>query len=60
MLSEKVRAEVEQGIAEFVEVFPSVWHQLFEKCVKEGFSEEQAMDLVKTYILSQNAYGIRP
>lgn len=30
--------------------FPPYWWKLYSNLVKEGFSESQAMDLLKTYI----------
>ena len=60
MLNDKQRSDLEQAIAGMREVFPSSWRQLYEGCIEEGFTEKQSMDLVKTYILSQNPFGIRP
>ena len=60
MLSPKQRSEIEQDIATMRDIYPRTWRQLFLGCVKEGFTPAQSMDLVKTYILSQNIVGIRP
>lgn len=57
MLDDKVRAELDQSRAAIIEVFPSIWRGLYLACVKEGFSELEAMELVKTYILSQGNNG---
>ena len=59
MLDPKRQAEFDQGVEAMGEVFPAMWCKLFEKCKEEGFTEQQAFDLVKTYILSQNPNGIK-
>lgn len=44
--------EYDEAQTFLVDRFPSLWKGLFRNCVKEGFTETQAMDLVKAYILS--------
>ena len=58
MLDAKVRAEIDQSFEMMVEIFPPLWRGLFEGCREKGFTEEQAMELVKTYILSQGSNKI--
>jgi len=58
MLDPKMAAEIEQGVAAIRELFPPVWRALSQECLKEGFTEAEAMDLVKTYILSQAPNGV--
>jgi len=60
MLDDKIRSEVEQAQAAMVELWPSLWRQLFLRNIEEGFTEGQSMDLVKAYILSTNVHGSRP
>ena len=60
MLDEKMQAMVEQAQATMVEMWPPLWKQLYQKCMKEGFNENQSMELVKAYILSTNIHGSRP
>jgi hypothetical protein len=60
MIDDKKRSELEQSIAAMRELFPHCWRALYDGCISENFSEAQSMDLVKTYILSQNPHGIRP
>lgn len=55
MLDAQKRQALEQALAELTEVFPSLWWQLYTGCREQGFSAEQAMDLVKTYIMSRGA-----
>lgn len=60
MLDDKKRAEFEQSNAAMAEIFPSLWKSLFDGCVKQGFTEVEAMQLVKTYILGQSSGGVKP
>ena len=58
MLDDAERANYEQAEALLVELFPPLWRQLYDGCVKQGFTEEQSLALLKAYILSQSSYGI--
>lgn len=60
MLDGAKRQEIEQSLASLGELLPRSWRVLFDGCKNEGFTPEQSMDLLKTYILSQNSCGIRP
>lgn len=42
--------ELDQSIATIVEMFPIMWWGLYNGCVKQGFTEYQALELVKAYI----------
>jgi len=33
------------------ELLPTNWYKIYMKCIKEGFSREQAFQLLQTYIL---------
>jgi hypothetical protein len=55
---EKQRAEVDQAAAWLVDSLPPLWHNLYKQCRKEGFTELQAFELVKTYILAQATNGV--
>jgi len=59
MLDEKLRAELDQASAGLIELFPPLWWGLFQSCIAEGFTEVQALELVKAYILSQAAGGVK-
>ena len=50
MLNPKDEAEMAQGRAFLVENLPPLWWGLYFKCTEEGFTPNQAMDLVKEYI----------
>jgi endonuclease III len=58
MLNDKDRAEMDQGIAACAEMFPRMWHSLYEGLKAEGFTEEQSFRLLIAYILSQNIKGL--
>lgn len=60
VLNENLRAKTEQNIAELGEVLPRMWRQLFLGCCNVGFTPQEAMDILKTYILAQNPSGIKP
>jgi len=60
MIDDKMRADFDQGIAAMMELWPPMWRQLFDRLKEEGFTEQQAMDLLKTYILSQGVNGVKP
>lgn len=45
-------AKLDQATAEVIDTQPVLWWGLFTKCKLEGFTEQQAMELVKTYIIS--------
>ncbi len=43
-------AELDQARAELKELFPSAWKALYDGCLDEGFTEAQAMELLKAFI----------
>lgn len=51
MLNDVTRAEMDQAMAMMNEMFPGMIKGLFDGYKKEGFTEEQAFELVKTHIL---------
>jgi len=52
MLNAKQRAMMDQSIAALSEMLPDLWWGLFQGCVEKGFSEEQAIELIKQYVAS--------
>ena len=46
----KQRAEFDQNMALMLDFVPTAWWQLYVRLIAEGFTESQAMDLVKTYV----------
>jgi hypothetical protein len=59
MLNED-QAKIDQATALIAELCPPHWRRLYQNCMREGFSENQAFELVKTYILGTNTRGINP
>ncbi len=57
MLDAKTRAELDQVRATMVELFPPMWKSLCDALLEEKFDELQAMELLKTYIMSQGLNG---
>lgn len=55
MIDHKKKAQYDQEIAAFNEMIPSMWWSLFRSLKKEGFTEIQALELLKTYITSMYA-----
>jgi len=39
-------------------LLPPMWRVLYTRAVAEGFTEAEALELVKVYILSQCPYGV--
>lgn len=57
MLDGPERQNLEQAIAQAGEIFPRTWREVFNGCIREGFNHHESMELLKTYILSQNPHG---
>ena len=46
--------EIDQNIElYFRDAYPRSWRALYEGCMSQGFSKEETMDLIKTYIISK-------
>ena len=45
-------AEMDQASTLLTKTQPALWWNLFSECKNEGFSEEQAMELVKIFVSS--------
>jgi len=43
-------AEMDQASAFVTDNFPKLWYGLFARCKEEGFTEPQALELIKSYI----------
>ena len=50
MIDPKQTADLDQARAVITEHLPGMWREIYLKLVSEGFTEEQAMDITKTYI----------
>jgi len=57
MLNDKEIAQMDQAISLVSETLPPLWWNLYNNLVKEGFTPEQAFDLLKSYITSMLAPG---
>ena len=51
MLDPKTQSDWDQQAATLAEMFPPLWRRLYNGLVCEGFTKEEAMALLKTYIL---------
>lgn len=51
MLNPRENAELEQSRALLMENFPPLWWGLFDNCVKQGFTRQEALELIKAYII---------
>lgn len=60
MLDPIKQQQIEQSVAAMVEMWPPVWKGLYDRCIKQGFNEAQAMELVKAFIVGQAAGKIVP
>lgn len=52
MLDDKKRAELDQAIQAVSEFLPPMWRRLYVELVAAKFTELQALELVKTYIMA--------
>jgi len=53
MLDDSKRAEMDQNQAALIELLPPLWWGLFSSCMKEGFNELQAMEILVAYVAAQ-------
>ena len=49
-LDAQQNAEMDQNITTVAEMYPRLWWALFDKLKEQGFTEGQAIELVKEYI----------
>lgn len=45
---------IEQAIETVTDNLSSLWHALYRRLLDRGFTETEAMDLLKTYIIATN------
>lgn len=60
MIEPKQIAELDQALRLAADSMPPLWRRLYHNCVSEGFTEDQAMQLVKTFIISQGIGDKKP
>lgn len=51
-MTDELKKQMEQHLSIVAKVMPKLWWQLYEGCVSEGFSREQAIELLKAYVAS--------
>ena len=55
MLDPKERAALDQQVAALKELMPPVWWGLYRESIMQGFTPQQSLRLVQTYIVSNGA-----
>lgn len=53
-ISSKDVQKIDQGLAFMAENMPPFWKRMYDGCVSSGFNDQQALELVKAYIMSAN------
>lgn len=51
-MNEKEQSDFEQSVAAIAESYPPMWRRMYLNLLSEGFSKDESMDLLKTFILS--------
>lgn len=49
-MTPKEISEIDQGGKLLADILPPLWRGLYVGCKEQGFDDEQAFELVKTYI----------
>lgn len=57
MIDPSMAQQAEQSVAFLSEYLSGMWWGLYEKCKEKGFTGDEALKLVQTYILSQGTGG---
>lgn len=52
--------EFDQALAAMRDSTSRLWWAIYQGCISVGFDTNQSFNLVQTYILGQNPYGISP
>ena len=55
MLDPKQIAEWSQAVATLAEICPPMWWGLFKGCKEEGFTDDQAMQLVVAFMKTEHS-----
>lgn len=58
-LTPEQQRQFDEGAALLGDSLPGLWRRMYENCITHDFTEQQAIELVKAYILSQCPHGIR-
>ena len=54
MLEGKDRCELEQSMALLSEVLPRCWRGLYDGMIEQGFTEDQAMKILRSCVYGQS------
>lgn len=57
MLNPKEQHDAEQGSAYLAEFLPPAWWGIYSGCLKEGFSEAQSFELVRSWMMAMCMRG---
>ena len=49
---------LDEAITTLIDQMPPLWRGMYNGCLKEGFTEDQALSLVKTYIAKDAPAGV--
>jgi len=52
-------SKLDQSMALVSEIYPPHWRRLYDNCLAEKFTTIEAMELVKTYIISVGTNGTK-
>lgn len=44
--------DLDQAVATVGDMWPPLWRRIYDNLLSEGFTEQQAMSLLKTYIMA--------
>lgn len=54
----KQQREIDEAVTLLVDHMPRTWRSLYLRLMEEGFNEEEALSLVKCFILKDATYGV--
>jgi len=52
VLDDKIKADIDQAQAMFIEMLPTLCHEFYIKCQQQGFTDEQSLILTREVIRS--------
>lgn len=50
--------KIDEAMTSLSDLFPRTWRTFYLRCIEEGFTKDESLSLVKTYILSNCPYGV--
>jgi len=57
MIDRDEAKDIEQWAEEEAEGLATLWHCIWYHCLERGFAKEEAMELLKTYIMATEELG---